>query len=142
MKGSCLCSEIQFELKLDQINIYQCHCEQCRKQTGTASSCGAVIKEDLFFWLSGENNVGRWEKETGFTSHFCKTCGSSVPNKFRGNPYYWVPVGSLDSENVVTVANLFVCEKSKWSNVSSEVNSYETRPPVESLVQLLIGEDA
>ncbi|WP_460237447.1 GFA family protein [Aurantivibrio plasticivorans] len=142
MKGSCLCGEVQFELNLDNINMYQCHCEQCRKQTGTASSCGAVVKEESFSWLSGESCVSKWEKSTGFTSHFCNVCGSSVPNKFRGNPFYWVPVGALDSENIATVANLFLCEKANWSNVISSENSYETKPSIESLVSMLVNNNA
>lgn len=142
MNGSCLCGDVRYELKLDHINMYQCHCEQCRKQTGTASSCGTVVKEERFVWLTGEKNIGVWEKDSGFTSHFCRSCGSSVPNKFRGYPYYWIPVGTLDSANVVTVANLYSCEKARWSNVVSGVNSYETKPSIKSLVKLLVDTDS
>lgn len=139
MKGSCLCGTIEFELLNNRIKIYQCHCDLCRKQTGTASSCGSVIPEKSFKWLSGLSAITKWEKESGFTSHFCSKCGSPVPNKFRDNPFYWVPVGTVDSENIEVVANIFVGEKTKWSNVSSSVNSFDGRPKVEELVKLLCG---
>ncbi|AWB65381.1 hypothetical protein C2869_02515 [Saccharobesus litoralis] len=141
MKGACLCGDVQFELSLTSINMYQCHCEQCRKQTGTASSCGTVVTEDSFHWLCGEQKISQWHKSTGFTSHFCQTCGSSVPNKFRGHPFYWVPVGSLDHPNVTTVANLFLCEKVEWSNVNSADNAYDTKPSIESLMDILIADN-
>jgi len=142
MKGSCLCGAIEFELLIDKMKIYQCHCDLCRKQSGTASSCGSVIAEESFRWLSELPAISKWEKESGFTSHFCSNCGSSVPNKFREEPFFWVPAGTVDSENMETVANIFVCEKTKWSNVSSVVNPFKARPQVKTLVKLLCGEDA
>lgn len=139
MIGSCLCGSVKFEVKLDHLKIYQCHCSLCRKQTGAASSCGSVIDIEKFEWLLGEDNISKWVKETGFTSHFCSTCGSSVPNKFRGNPFYWVPAGLMDSQNIEVVANIFVCEAAKWSQVSTSINPHETRPEIKNLIELLSG---
>lgn len=138
MKGSCLCGRIQFKLGLDSINMYQCHCEQCRKQTGTASSCGGVVCQTKFSWLSGIEDISQWEKPTGFSSHFCRHCGSSVPNKFREGEYYWVPIGLIDSACVKTVANIYVCERESWSNVDAGINQFSTKPAIEDLVQLLV----
>ncbi|MFC3852239.1 GFA family protein [Salinispirillum marinum] len=121
--------------------MFQCHCELCRKQTGTSSSSGAVVEQRNFQWLSGEHSIGKWEKSTGFTSHFCNYCGSTVPNQFRGSDLYWIPVGLLDGKDIVTVANLFECEKADWSNINSTVNSYQTKPEVESLIPLLLREN-
>ncbi|WP_370981066.1 GFA family protein [Agaribacterium sp. ZY112] len=137
MKGACLCGCVSFQLAISDLKIYQCHCEQCRKQTGTASSCGSVIKEQNFKWLSGQDNISRWQKQSGFTSHFCSTCGSSVANKFRGRPYYWVPVGLLESDNIDVVINIFSCEKAAWSKVDDSENTYKTKPSVETLLTLL-----
>lgn len=141
MKGSCLCGEVRFELSLRRLGMFQCHCELCRKQGGTASSCGAVVEQQSFHWLSGEHSIGKWEKNSGFTSHFCRQCGSSVPNQFRDSSLYWIPAGLLDGSNITTVANLFVCEKAEWSNVVSTANAYQTKPGVESLIPLLLKEN-
>lgn len=137
MKGSCLCGDVRYEVFVDQLKMYQCHCDLCRKQSGTASSCGAVVAASQFRWLSGEEQIHKWEKETGFTSHFCAQCGSSVPNAFKGRPFYWVPVGALEGDHIDTVVNLFVSEKPGWSNVDSSQNPYESRPEVEELLRLL-----
>lgn len=142
MIGSCLCGAVKFEAKVDRLKIYQCHCSLCRKQTGTASSCGSIINADDLVWVSGENNISKWEKSTGFTSHFCSACGSSVPNKFRGSPYCWVPAGLIESDDIEVVANIFVCDAAKWSAVSTQTNPFETRPEVEDLVALLCEKNA
>ncbi|WP_189418929.1 GFA family protein [Cellvibrio zantedeschiae] len=140
MIGSCLCGAVTFNVKFDSLKAYQCHCSLCRKQTGAASSCGTVVHVNKFEWLSGESNISAWVKSTGYTSHFCSSCGSSVPNKFRGNPYYWVPAGLMDSENIEVVANIFVCDVASWSQVSTSINPYETRPEVENLIAQLCGD--
>jgi hypothetical protein len=140
MNGSCLCGSVKFEINTEILRMYQCHCEQCRKQTGTGSSCGSVVTNDRFVWISGETKIKKWEKDSGFTSHFCSNCGSSVPNKFRGQELYWIPVGLVEGNKVETVANIFSCEKASWSNVSSQVNSYATKPDIELMVKLLCDE--
>lgn len=138
MKGSCLCGEVRFSLSLSQLNIYQCHCQQCRKQTGTASSCGGVVKAEDFIWLVGESSINKWQKSSGFSAHFCVNCGSSMPNKFRGIPYYWVPAGVLESDNINTVANIFVKEKVNWSNVNAALCAYQEKPAICELIQMLV----
>jgi len=137
MMGCCLCGTVKFEAKVKTLKIYQCHCSLCRKQTGTASSTGSIIHTDNLKWLSGEDKISKWVKDTGFTSHFCSTCGSPVPNKFRGSPYYWVPAGLIESDNIEVVTNIFVCDVAKWSQVSIKINPYETRPEIGTLLELL-----
>jgi hypothetical protein len=137
MKGSCLCGEIEFEVNLNRLKIYQCHCEQCRKQSGTASSCGSVVESNKFSWVSGQSNISKWIKDSGFTSHFCSSCGSPVPNEFRGMPYCWIPVGLMETDEIEIVANLYVCEAAKWGSVSKDVNPFETKPELESLIKYL-----
>lgn len=137
MKGSCLCGEIVFELDVEKLKIYQCHCEQCRKQSGTASSCCSVVETNRFSWLSGQSNISKWVKGSGFTSHFCSICGSPVPNEFRGMPYTWIPVGLIEAGEIEIVANLYVCEAVRWGSVSTDVNPYETKPDLDSLINIL-----
>lgn len=137
MRGTCLCGTVAFELQVEKLKIYQCHCSLCRRQSGTASSFGAVLSEEKFTWISGLASIRTWEKDTGFTSHFCSSCGSSVPNKFKGRPFYWVPAGLVESDAIETAANVFVSDKPRWSNVASHVNPYATRPDVEELLELL-----
>lgn len=139
MIGSCLCGAVKFNAKVDTLKVYQCHCSLCRKQTGTASSCGTVVHIKNFEWLSGETNISKWVRDAGFTSHFCSSCGSSVPNQFRGNPYYWIPAGLMDSQDIEVVANIFVCDVAQWSQVSTNINPHETRMEVEALIELLCG---
>ncbi|WP_248370754.1 GFA family protein [Vibrio cyclitrophicus] len=51
MKGSCLCGDIQFEVKGVKPSLYQCHCSVCRKSTGSSSNTAAIVNETEFNWI-------------------------------------------------------------------------------------------
>ena len=140
MQGGCLCGAIRFELAAKKLSAFQCHCSLCRKQTGTAASCGSIINAADFSWLQSDADIATWVKDTGLTAHFCKICGSTVPNKFRGQEYYWIPVGLVDNANVEIVANIFVADSAMWSPVSKCINPIEGRPDIDQLIQLMCGE--
>ena len=38
MKGACLCGKVRFEILGEVPNLYQCHCSECRKATGTSAN--------------------------------------------------------------------------------------------------------
>ena len=137
MNGSCLCGEVKFVVNKDKLKLYQCHCSLCRKQSGTASSTGAIVDSSILSWSAGEDKIGKWEGSNGFTSHFCSQCGSPVPNTFRGSPYSWVPAGLLGDGDIEVVTNIFVCDSVKWSNVSMKAKPFETKPEVEELIEIL-----
>jgi len=98
MKGNCLCGKVSFKLSVDTLKIYQCFCTLCQKQSGTESNFATIVPEDKFAFLTGEDEIGVWVKDTGFTSGFCKSCGSPTPNRLRNKAYFWVPVGLLEHE--------------------------------------------
>ena len=80
----------------------------------------------------------QWKKSTGFSSDFCKTCGSPVPNLFR-DKYYWVPMGLFDSSlSAAIVAHLHLDNKPAWENPPSVANQFKQGPDsIEQLVAIL-----
>ena len=53
--GSCLCGSVQYKSTSDPLIIQNCHCDQCRKATGSVFLTNLFIKEENFN-LSGETN--------------------------------------------------------------------------------------
>lgn len=137
MRGKCLCERIAFEIVGGVPTLYQCHCSLCRKQGGAASNTAAIIANDQFRWLSGEEHISSWTSATGFRSDFCSHCGSPVPNPLGDKPYYWVPAGLLDGEHALkVVAHLYVGSKASWDVVASPGSQYETMPELSELLRL------
>jgi len=139
MRGQCLCGEVKFEILGTLPRLYSCHCSLCRKQTGTSSNAATILSADSFRWLSGKERISSWVKDTGYRSDFCSICGSSVPNPLRNSPYYWIPVGLLNSseERLEIAAHLFVESKAQWDIINQSGVQYETAPELAEFIALL-----
>ncbi len=142
INGSCLCGQVAFTCNLpkDKLNIYQCHCSLCKKQSGSSSNSATMVKLADFQWLQGKNNIAKWQKNTGFSSHFCQTCGSVLPNIFADN-YVWLPIGLLDlnkNYQINVVADLCLSSQSQWHLLSDNSEKFVDLPPdLATLLELL-----
>jgi hypothetical protein len=138
LRGSCLCGRVRFEVAAPFPKLYQCHCSLCRKQGGSVSNTGLIAASDRFRWLAGEDSIGKWQRSTGFRSHFCQNCGSTVPNPLRDTGYVWVPAGALDDEGPLEIAaQLFLGSRFAWDTPRSDGYQYETAPPMADLIAIL-----
>ena len=136
MRGKCLCGLIEFEVLGVAPKLYQCHCSLCRKQGGASSNTAAIVAQEQFRWLSGQEHISSWVKDTGFRSDFCSNCGSPVPNALRSTPYYWVPAGLFEEDVQLKVsAHLFVGSKASWDVIASPGTQYETMPELSELLR-------
>jgi len=136
MRGKCLCGLIEFEVLGVAPKLYQCHCSLCRKQGGASSNTAAIVAQEQFRWLSGQEHISSWVKDTGFRSDFCSNCGSPVPNPLRSTPYYWVPAGLFEEGvQLIVSAHLFVGSKASWDVIASPGTQYETMPELSELLR-------
>jgi hypothetical protein len=114
-QGKCLCGDVKFVISDDFYNIYQCHCSECRKVSGSSSNSSCIIPSDKFKWISGENNIASYKHSSGYRSDFCKKCGSPTPNITTDEKFYWVPAGLLGNTNNLKInAHLCVNSKAEW----------------------------
>jgi hypothetical protein len=138
MQGECLCGAVSFRLTNPKPSLYQCHCSLCRKQGGAASNAATIVGPAGFTWIKGQNSISKYALSSGFSSHFCRICGSPVPNPLRDSPYIWVPAGLLGSKQVLTVvAHIYVGSKASWDVIPSNVKQYKTMPKLAEFVKIL-----
>ncbi len=126
MQGSCNCGAVRFSINGSLPGLYQCHCSLCQKQSGTASNAGTLVKSETFVWDTGVEHIKKWQKATGFSSHFCSECGSPVPNLFKD--YMWVPVGLITDARARVVAHICVDDKPDWAMPQTAERSYPGMP--------------
>jgi hypothetical protein len=136
--GQCLCGEVAFELDLQELRLYRCHCSLCRRQSGTASNCAAIVGAPRFRWLRGLTAVASWTKATGFRSDFCSRCGSPVPNPLRNPEYYWVPAGLLEGVgHYEVIADFHMSSKAPWDATSPSGQQFAGLPSIEEFLALM-----
>ena len=140
MNGNCICGSVSFEVKGNTPSLYHCYCTLCQKQGGTASNAATIVYLDNFRWVSGESDILKWHKDTGFSSHFCSNCGSPVPNVFKAK-YVWIPFGLIENVNPQVKANLWLSSKPDWASPAKLERNYDSAAEdIEEFVQYLNSE--
>lgn len=127
MKGSCLCGQVQYEIKQFEPNIANCFCRMCRKTSGSShGTYGAVLPEN-FKWLSGEPHIKTYKSSAKAERGFCKECGSSLYYKVRSaDSCYEIALGTLDEEpDHFPNANIYCLSRAKWTLGSENLQEFK-----------------
>lgn len=127
IRGSCLCGGIQFEIDRAEGPFELCHCNRCRKVSGSAFVSGLGVKRKYFRLLSGDELVRRYqapilEKPPAYTVHFCDTCGCSLPDVFGESDWLEIPAGLLDDDpEILPDKHIFVELKAPWFSFTDKL---------------------
>lgn len=128
--GSCLCGQVRFEVEGDFESFFLCHCEYCRKDTGSAHAANLFSSTARLTWLAGRDQIREFNlPSTRHTKSFCSTCGAAVPTQQAGGVLLVVPAGSLDSEvRIKPNAHIFVSSRASWDTALETIPSFDKLP--------------
>ena len=117
-RGSCLCGAVRFEIDGQFQQFYLCHCEHCRKDTGSAHAANLFSSSAVLTWTSGTDRLRRFDLPgTRHGKSFCATCGSALPTEQLNGTLLVVPVGSLDDPlGLKPTAHIFVASRAAWDD--------------------------
>ncbi|NDY73360.1 aldehyde-activating protein [Desulfobacter hydrogenophilus] len=129
-KGSCLCGEIAFEIIGEFESFFLCHCERCRKDTGSAHAANLFSSSAKLIWLSGKDKAKTFDfKSEGHIKSFCSNCGSALPNIQMDGDLLVVPAGSLDSDvQMEPQGHIYWRDKANWDNNLEKVAKFDQLP--------------
>lgn len=131
-KGSCLCGAVQYEVSGDLDRFYHCHCQRCRKATGTGHATNIMVKQASLDWLAGETLLKRYKipEARRFYSHFCSQCGSAMPRDVPELEAVIIPAGSLDGDvSLKPEARIFWDSRADWSCSGDGLPVFAEYPP-------------
>ena len=114
---SCLCKRVKYSVAAELPQFFLCHCEQCRKVTGSAFASNIQAAPAEVKWLAGAEYVKRFDYpgDRLFTKVFCSECGSGLPFLNKTGKKLFIPAGSLDSEpGILPGHNIFWGDRSSW----------------------------
>jgi len=126
--GSCLCGQVRFEIEGDFDRFFFCHCQRCRKGTGTAHGANLFSSSARITWLAGQDTVTRYKvPESRHRRVFCSACGGALPCEYPG--LLVVPAGSLDSDlQTSPTAHIFVASRANWDKSLESVQAFDALP--------------
>lgn len=105
--GGCMCGAVRFAATdvPDQFGI--CHCEMCRRWTGSAL-LGVSVPTDRIRWTN-EAQIATLQSSEWAERAWCRRCGSALYYRVTAEgPFYGkteVPIGLFDDPNGFTLDN-------------------------------------
>lgn len=80
LEGGCHCGALRYRLSAPPLMIYNCHCTNCQKITGSAFVVSAAIPESAFAFTKGAPKTVEWISDAGNRRFgwFCGDCGSRI----------------------------------------------------------------
>jgi hypothetical protein len=127
-KGSCLCGKITYTVSANNLpeKMFFCHCNRCRKGTGSVHGANIFFNDAELNWETGETDKVHYQiPETRHARNFCKLCGSPVPLTLgKGN--VMVPAGSLDIADKLNPTAHIQCKyRAEWEDAMAGIPRLE-----------------
>jgi len=126
--GSCLCGKVRFEIEGNFERFFFCHCQRCRKGTGTAHGANLFSSSAKVRWISGQDMITQYNvPDSRHSRTFCSNCGGALPRERPG--MLVVPAGSLDSDvHTSPTAHIFIASRANWDKNLEAVPAFDTLP--------------
>jgi len=136
--GHCLCGGIRYEANTEIKSTSVCHCTDCQRQTGTASSLVIEVDENALN-LEGDSlktfiTVG---SDHGTNTHrsFCGNCGSPIVSRIDAFPgTVFVKAGTLDDTSWLNPTEELWCRSQQvWVAPIPGARRYERDIPLDAI---------
>jgi hypothetical protein len=122
--GGCSCGAVRFAIT-DFLWVLMCHCDACKKRTGTAYGLSVMIDNSSLAEFVGETKTFTRAGESGKPVHyeFCPRCGTTVRWKIDIVPNRQVfALGAFDEPGTFTVAGEMYADRAlPWARLGCEL---------------------
>ena len=123
--GECRCGAIRYRVSGPPVMVEYCHCQSCRRSSGSAVSILAGFPRDGFRILHGSPTY--YESTPGVKRSFCGTCGSPLfyeNHEFPDEVY--ISLGSFDQpEELPPDRHVWVSERITWHRIGDDLSQYD-----------------
>lgn len=128
IQGACLCGAVRYELHGAPGPVINCHCQQCRKQTGHFLAATDVALADLALT---ESRGLAWYQSSDFAKRgFCKLCGSTLFWQRLGSAEISIAAGSLEgATGLATTGHIYVDFKGDYYELDGHLPRWPAGQP-------------
>jgi len=88
LTASCCCESAGVITQGEPVINSLCHCENCKKRTGSAFGISVYFKNEQIVKYFGETVIYTINNEIKQERHFCKNCGTTIYWKLSSIPDY------------------------------------------------------
>jgi hypothetical protein len=129
--GGCQCGAVRFEVELDPVRGYACHCLECQKQSASAFAI-SVPAPVTSLRVTGATAVYKRKTDSGAETacHFCTACGTRLYHQSDRSPdSVTIKGGALDDAAAIElVGHIWLKRKLPWVTIDPALRIFETQP--------------
>ena len=131
-EGGCLCGAVRYRLMAAPLAVYNCHCRDCQRATGSLHGMSMPVRVEDFVRLSGETSVYEKPADSGRVVRMlhCTCCGTNVWNEPEAPGLVIVKPGTLDDFSwAQPVGNIWTASASPRAQIDSGLINFAGQPP-------------
>ena len=130
--GRCLCGHVTWRHDGEVGPASYCHCEDCRRCTGSAFNVGVRLRRADFHVTRGSPKgfTKRGDSGRELTRHFCPECGSPIFTSAPKHPdHVYVKAGTFDDPGLVRPAQQnWVASAVSWHRIPADLPASAKSP--------------
>ena len=123
--GRCLCGNLQFEVRGRRLWVAHCHCDSCRRNTGSAVATFVGYRKEQLTYTRGERTI--YQSSPGVQRGFCADCGTPMTYEAdRCSDEVHLYVSTLDEPGEFRPQlHVFIAERISWMEIEDDLPRYE-----------------
>ena len=129
--GKCLCGNVSYQCNSEPKAIFNCHCEDCRRATGSVFGTNLFVPESEVE-ISGEISSYSHISDGGstMTKRFCPNCGSLLFGSNSAKPNVAsIRAGTVDQLALIKPQiNLFMDKKVPSTSIDENLKQASRMP--------------
>jgi len=127
LRGRCACNAVAFEVSDAFVAAYNCHCSNCRAQTGSAFLPWGDIAREKLRVTKGAALLVEGDPDASYAVR-CGDCYSLLHWTPREG-FFRVPYGTLvDEPSLRPMGHMFVASKAPWYEILDDLPRHDGYP--------------
>jgi hypothetical protein len=128
---------VRYEIDAELGEFGCCHCQSCRKASGSAYAANAAVERARFRLVSGDATLREYESSPGKLRAFCSACGSPIYAYLTASAdVLRIRLGSLDTPFASEPrAHTWVSDKAAWDRIADGLPQFPEWAPKSVLNQ-------
>ena len=124
LEGGCHCGAVRYRARGADPVVAECHCSQCRRQSGHRFATTAAKNGDLTV-QAGEERITWYRATPQAERGFCSLCGSTLFWRADGDDHTAILAGSVDEPNGLRLAkHIFVADKGAYYEIDDDLPQF------------------
>ena len=128
--GGCQCGQVRYRCPDKPLELFVCHCRECRKQSASAFGISYIVAREQFELTDGSPRFWIRAADSGnqVRCAFCSDCGSRLWHESSPDQVS-VKAGSLhDPVDISTAVHIWVSRKLDGITIPDGVRQFPEEP--------------